>query len=352
VAGLTYLSNDAAISRSLPFPELGLYRGNLTNRLSETTAFGEVSFRATPSLLIAVGGRLSNVSISGAREDQLLFFEEPFRVAVLAERNETIASPSASAVYTIAPNWKAYARFQRGYRPGGLGLETENVVRFENDQLDLFEAGIKFGRGRSSLVSGQIAVSYSRWRDIQADLADGAGFPITENIGNGFIKTFQVNVAVTPSERLKLDASLLLNWSRLDEPAAVLFTPRLALNEEILRGRASLPNVADVSARLGFSYIGELGTGWTWDLNGSLRYTGRSRLGIGPRFDKEQGGFVQSNLFLRFRKDNSSIFLSASNLANDRTSRFGVGNPFEPDVSGQYVPQRPRSLTIGFETAF
>src|SRR3546814_5275845 len=61
----------------------------------------------------------------------------------------------------------------------------------------------------------------------------------------------------------------------------------------------SLPNIAGVSARLGFDYGAEIGGGMLLRLRGYGRYIGKSRLGIGPRLDQPQGDLLDTGLELR-----------------------------------------------------
>jgi outer membrane receptor protein involved in Fe transport len=354
LTGLSFVSATSRSERQLDLPDTGQYHATAGNRLREWTLFGELSYDLTRQLQVTLGGRVSSINLLRERDDQIQlpanFWPGSAMADEIAPRDERFAAPSAALLYRISPRATAFVRYQEGYRPGGLALEGGAVFAFSNDSIRTVETGLRIGRTNADLVSGQLAFAASDWDNIQADIADGIGLPVTVNIGNGQILTASAQLAIAPSPRFSLEAALLFNHSRLEAPSLrVLAADSRA---ELAEGRSTLPNVADVNARLTMRYGGDISANWSWDVNASLRYTGRSRLGLGNRFDRDQGGFFQSNLVLRFNTADLSLFASLANLANDRTSRFAVGNPFSPDIGTQYVPQRPRSVTFGVDYSF
>ena len=354
LVGLSFVSATSRSERHLDLPDGGEYRASAENQLREWTLFGEVSYDLTANLQVTAGGRVSSIRLLRERDDLIeanhTFWPGSEQFDLPEPRDERFAAPSAALLYRISPSATAFVRYQEGYRPGGLALEGGAIFAFTNDSIRTFEAGLRLGRPHSDLISGQIAVAASDWNNIQADIADGIGLPVTVNIGNGKIYTASAQFAIAPIPRFSLEAALLFNHSRLEMPSQRVLAADS--RTELAAGRSTLPNVADVNARLMMRYGGELSETWSWDINASLRYSGRSRLGLGDRFDRSQGGFFQSNLVMRVSAQDLSFFLSLANLANDRTSRFAVGNPFSPDISTQYVPQRPRSVTVGVDYSF
>jgi outer membrane receptor protein involved in Fe transport len=354
LAGLAFVSATSRSERQLDLPDNGQYHATAGNRMREWTLFGELSYDLTSRLQLTAGGRVSSIRLIRQRDDLIQepanFWPGSAETGEVEPRDERFVAPSAALLYRISPRATAFVRYQEGYRPGGLALEGGSIFAFGSDSIGTIEAGLRIGRAGSDLVSGQVAVAASGWDNIQADIADGIGLPVTVNIGNGRIVTASAQLAMTPSPRFSLEAALLFNHSRLEMPSLRVLAADT--RTELAEGQSTLPNVADVNARLTMRYGGEISADWAWDLNASLRYTGRSRLGLGDRFDRMQGGYFQSNLVLRFSTHDLALFASLANLANDRTSRFAVGNPFAPDIASQYVPQRPRSVTFGIDYSF
>src|SRR3546814_4521376 len=125
------------------------------------------------------------------RTDTLFPYTTLFRSnrATTASRNETDLLPSLSLLATPLDNVRVYARYQEGFRPGGLAVDGNFVRRFLNDKVRTWEAGMRFGDKGRSLLDASLSISHSRWRNIQADFIDSTGFPTTANIGNGRIRS-------------------------------------------------------------------------------------------------------------------------------------------------------------------
>src|SRR3546814_16312640 len=78
-----------------------------------------------------------------------------------------------------------YARYEEGYRPGGLSIDSDFIQRFEGDRIGTAEIGLRWGGATDGNVEIGASLAATRWTDIQADLLDGVGFPTTPNIGDG-----------------------------------------------------------------------------------------------------------------------------------------------------------------------
>src|SRR3546814_17034098 len=134
--------------------------------------------------LIAAGGlRLSHARLGGEAEGVSFALAEANR-ATTASRNETDLLPSLSLLATPLDNVRVYARYQEGFRPGGLAVDGNFVRRFLNDKVRTWEAGMRFGDRGRSLLDASLSISHSRWRNIQADFIDISGFPNTANHGH------------------------------------------------------------------------------------------------------------------------------------------------------------------------
>ncbi len=237
-----------------------------------------------------------------------------------------------------------FARYQEGFRPGGIAVRQYFIQRFDGDRVSTAEAGVRYG---SSAFDSAVTVSWTNWRNIQADLIDGFGFPTTANIGNGRVVSVGWTARWRPLAGLELDAALYLNDSRIIEPQE--FALSLA-SGSIDLGR--LPNVADTTGRLGITYTAEIASGTRLDVNGYARYIGRSTLGIGSILGRVQGNNLDTGLEVRVGGARRGLSLSVTNLFDSVGNRFALGSPFLIRDQNQITPLQPRTLRLGFDLAF
>lgn len=365
ILGASYLESTSDISRSLTsygpapvitqvIPGVPLYgRGmpatttGVRNRIREATLFGEVSFEPLPALVATLGGRVTNSRLSGRAIDPIPLLS-PTMIALAeadADRNETIFLPSFSLLSDAVPGVTLYARFQQGFRPGGLAVDDQHVARFSNDRASTVEFGFRKGLPGRDAVALSANFAWTDWNDIQADVIDRIGIPTTANIGDGRIYTLEGRVVVRPLPTLTLDGSIIYNDSRLSRPTAYVRMLSYA-------GRSlTLPNVANLGGRLGIDYRTPLSDHVSLHLSGSARYVGKSRLGVGPILGRTQGDYVDTALTASLSRGPIQLSFSLTNLLDSSGNRFSLGTPF--DLRGDYTtPLRPRTLRIGFDYAF
>ncbi|GGB74028.1 TonB-dependent receptor [Blastomonas aquatica] len=357
LAGTSVLNNRYRIRRARGSVERSSAITGIENEVDEATAFAEVAIPATDRLFLDVGGRVSHVRLSGEALDT------PFAaIAVLARssarRQQTAFLPSAGLRYRFSGALSGHARYQEGFRPGGIGVRNGMVRRYLPDNVSAVEAGLAF---TGSTLSGDVTMAYTRWRNIQADLIDSDGLPATENIGNGRIVTIDATLAWQPVPAVSLEASAVWADSRLVNPAAGIFV--LPANRAgfdfasipagaVVAESNDLPNVARLSGRMSASYRTTLGAAGDLTLAGSLRYTGRSRLGIGPVLGVEQGDVLDTSLSASITRGARTIWLQATNLLDSRGNRFALGSPFTLPLGDQITPLRPRTIKIGADFSF
>nr|WP_087574034.1 TonB-dependent receptor [Sphingomonas sp. CDS-1] len=365
ILGASYLESTSDIQRSLTsfgtapmqpqvIPGVPMYgRGmpatstGVRNRIREATLFGEASFEPVPGLIATIGGRLTNSRLSGEALDPIavLSMAAIARAEAQANRNETIFLPSFSLLTDSLPGMTLYARFQQGFRPGGLAVDDQHIQRFRNDRASTLEFGFRKGVPGVDAVALTGNVAHTKWKDIQADVTDRIGIPTTANIGDGRIYTVEGRIAVRLMPRLTLDGSIIYNDSRLSRPAQ--FVRLLSYEGQSL----TLPNVANLGGRIGVDYLAPVGKDMQFHLSGSARYVGKSRLGVGPILGREQGDYVDTALSAALTHGTVQWSLSVSNLLDSSGNRFSLGTPF--DLRGDYVtPLRPRTVRLGLDFAF
>ncbi len=346
VVGASFTHNRTRLSRSLgpvdaPAPVTGV-----TNRIDEATLYGEGSLQLLRGLTVTAGARVTRASLAGTGEDVAparLVTVALARARLTADRHETSLLPSASVIAAVLPKLSLYGRYQQGFRPGGLAIESDFVRRFDNDRVRTLESGVRYGLAGVDTAYLTASVSHTLWQDIQADFIDATGLPSTANIGDGRIWTFSATGGWKPVAGLTLDAGFTYNDSRVTEPSAALYVALLRMSQ--------VPNIARYAARLGADYRHAVGPDLELRLYGWARYVGRSRLGVGPVLGEEQGDYLDTALTARIGRPSLGLTLGMTNLTDGVGNRFALGTPFQVG-SGQITPQRPRTIRIGLDAAF
>ncbi|RYD82766.1 MAG: TonB-dependent receptor, partial [Sphingomonadales bacterium] len=174
VLGASYTRNRTDLERSLgpvgtPAPVTGV-----ANKVRELTIYGEASVEPLRGLTITGGARYTRSRLGGGADDEdpLPAFAPAFdiaaRAAIVAARTEKRLLPSASISASLLPGLTVYARYQQGFRPGGLAIESGYVRRFRNDRVQTMETGLRYGvRGRDPFDLS-LSLSYTDWDEIQA----------------------------------------------------------------------------------------------------------------------------------------------------------------------------------------
>jgi len=253
-----------------------------------------------------------------------------------------------------------FARYQEGFRPGGLAIESDIVRRFRNDRVRTMETGLRLGERARDRLDAALSLAYARWDNIQADYVDSAGLPSTNNIGDGRIYSVSASIGWRPLTGLALDAAATYNDSRVTRPSEafrqslVNFVSRTDpvagadLADEPL-GR--IPNVARFTARFGADYRTLLRDDIELRAAGWLRYTGKSRLGVGPVLGEQQGNYIDTAATIRVGRPDFGVTIGVTNLFDAVGNRFALGTPF--GINGnQITPLRPRTVRIGIDRAF
>ena len=162
-----------------------------------------------------------------------------------------------------------FARYQEGFRPGGLSVSDTSVQRFKGDSLATAEIGVRIGDA-SLRFQMSAAGSYARWRSIQADLVEADGLPMTTNIGNGRVVGLEAQAKWRPIDPVILSGGLFVNDSTLDDPAPGF------LGEK----DASLPNLDDIGLQMRADGAVPIDDRNAVSLYAALRYYGGSKLGV------------------------------------------------------------------------
>lgn len=364
--GTSFISHRSELQRALGDPQAPEPITGVTNTVNEITAFGEGTFRLMEGVTATVGGRITHSRLSGMALDSpvpLFTLLDGLR----ARRTETVFLPSLGVAAQARENLLFYARYQEGFRPGGLSVVSPYIARveaatgtivtsvpgdaavrliaigrFENDSVATLEAGVRYGRPRSGSFDLAAAIAYTRWTDIQADVIDLFGFQSTQNIGDGRVYTLDLRAGWRPLSGLNIEAAAVLNDSVVTNPAPSI----------IIGARSALPNVAKFNGYFGADYRTDLADNLALQFWGSARYAGTSRLGIGPILGERQGDWVDLSAGARLEYERHAFTLGITNLLDTVGNRFAMGSPFTLPLQRQITPLRPRTVRVGWELHF
>ncbi|OJY68022.1 MAG: TonB-dependent receptor [Sphingobium sp. 66-54] len=366
VIGFSAIDNRTEQRRAF---EGGLRRARatgVTNRVTEFTGYGKISIEPLPGVLLSGGGRVTHSRLGGSGVDVQPNFVLA-GAAITAERTETELLPSAELLIHAASGLSFYARYEEGFRPGGLAIEADFVRRFRNDHVQSWEGGARWGSPRDGIVAS-LALAHVYWRDIQADFIDGNGLPSTANIGNGRITSVTASLSLRPTQTLSVALSAVYNHSRVVAltPEVARLAASSAINLPLTEFRPNLPpmgalgqfgpaaemgripNVADYAAQGSIDYRMPIGRD-DLRLGAWFKYVGPSRLGVGPRLGDEQGNYLDTGVAARLGDARRGLTLSLTNLFDAKGNRFALGTPFDMAQGAFITPQRPRTLRVAFD---
>jgi outer membrane receptor protein involved in Fe transport len=359
--GLSLLHNRTRVKREMDRSLFVTALTGVENRVQEATLYGEGTFEPLPRLTLTFGGRLTHSRLSGRSEDVIEDVAFSLDPAARAVRKETRLLPSAALAYRPNDQLTLFARFQQGFRPGGIGTRRDFIQRFKGDRVSTAEAGLRYGSRDLDLT---LNAAWTGWSNIQADLIDGFGFPTTANVGDGRVLSLGFTSRWRPLQGLELDASLYLNDTKVTERFSLLPLTFLAENAGVDVGFVEspadtdlaefkrLPNIADVTGRVGFTYVAALNDRLDVEATGFARYVGKSTLGVGPILGQLQGDYLDTGVEFRVGNRSRGLSLAVTNLLDSRGNRFALGSPFLVRDRNQITPLQPRTVRLGFDMAF
>jgi iron complex outermembrane receptor protein len=111
--------------------------------------------------------------------------------------------PSDSTLY--------YASFTQGFKSGGFNFRyvvpRSEALAFDPETVDSYEAGFKW-QGLDNRVRVNSSVFFMDYQDIQVQVFEVGGGPLTQNAGTAEIRGAELEVAAVPTPRLQLSLGL------------------------------------------------------------------------------------------------------------------------------------------------
>lgn len=338
VAGLSLLRSIDRIERIIGPQDAPAPLAILRDERIEYAVFGETTQPIAAGWSATVGARLERSKSTG----ELIGGTAPdFEPKAIKNR----FLPTAALSWKPRGDVIAFLRYQSGFRSGGIAIDPNQLnsaTRFDSDELDTVELGLRFGgtEGSSSRrLSGGITASYSNWRAIQADLISIDGLPYTANIGRGRIYGLEANILWRPVDSLSLDGAVFVTDSALTDPS-------LGLEDA---DSNALPNVAKAGGRASFAWMRRLTEKLDLKVDGTIRYVGGSNLSTIPPLVLEHGETVQADLSAGINAGAWRVTLDVTNLLDTVGNTFSYGNPFSVGLGKQITPLRPRTIRFGIK---
>lgn len=336
--GVAVLHNRDIQARALGPPDQPFDIIGVTNRTDSISAFGEATWPTTNRLSITLGARATAARTDGEPSSR------PRNDSFIRGRATRRIDPTLALSWLIAKRTAVFARFQTGYRTGGLAVASGvgRVLDFRSDSIMVGEVGLRKQRSGEIGLDLSTAVSYARWRDIQADLYNRRGQPYTANIGNAEIAGLEAIGDWVPVRGLHASFAFLYSYNIVDGPIA----------QSSVRVNRRLPETPAFSGNAGLTYRWTHGDTSQFSLGVFGRYVGRSVLGTGDFLDVSQGKYAVLDAQLGWHWRRLDFSLSGDNLANASANRFALGNPTILATRQQTTPLRPRNLRFGVTVGF
>ena len=333
VAGVAFLYDRDAQARSFGVPGDPVDIIGVTNITKSLSAFAEATLPLSHRFSVTLGGRATTARTDGEpsvtpRADDFVHGRSTLRF-----------DPTAAISWLLAPRLAAYARFQSGYRTGGIAVArgVGRVADFLPDSIKVGEVGLRLERSGPLGLEMTLGASYAHWTNIQADLFNRRGQPYTDNIGNADIFGVEGTGDWSPILGLHASFAFLFTSNRVDGP--------LAQSSTLANRR--LPETPPFAGNVGLSYRWSHGGASSYSVGASLRYVGRSVLGTGDFLDITQGRYTVIDTRAGWKRGNLDLSLAVDNLANRKDNLFALGNPLILAIRDQTTPLHPRNIRLG-----
>ncbi|MBN8808935.1 MAG: TonB-dependent receptor [Sphingomonas sp.] len=337
VLGFTLASARDILNRSVGMPGAEAEIIGVTNVTKAASVFGEGTIAILPNFSITVGARATTARVDGQPSSR------PRSNDYVAGRSTRRVDPTVGLSWRIARRFAAFARFQTGYRTGGLAVATGvgRVADYQADNIAVGEIGVRRLRDGPTGIALSGSVSIAKWNNIQADLISRRGAPYTANIGDATIQTVEGNVDWVPLAGLHAGAAFLYTHNQVSGPIA----------DQSRRDNRRLAETPPFAAHAELGYEWRAGA-VTPRLAGSVGYVGRSVLGTGDLFDISQGNYATVGLSGGAKWRNLDLSVTVDNLTDVRANRFAYGNPFLFAFRGLVTPPRPLNVRFGIAASW
>ena len=220
-----------------------------------------------------------------------------------------------------------YFTYADGYKSGGFNFRyvvpRADPLAFDPETLESYEAGVKW-QGLDDRLRINAAGFVSEYGNVQIQLFETGGGPLTQNAGVADIIGVEVEVTAVPHERLLLNAGFGYIDAEYDELNLPTTNVAQAISLE-----TKLPNTPETTVNISADYTHPLAWG-SLVVRGDYRYTDDLYNDAQNSPFLYQDGYHTFNASLTFSSGNWDISVFGTNLTDKRfitsgDSNFGLG---------------------------
>ncbi len=176
----------------------------------------------------------------------------------------------AGVEYQFNDDTLFYFSYADGFKSGGFNtryvVPRTEPLAFDPETLESFEAGVKW-QGWDDRLRINAAGFVSKYSDVQIQLFETGGGPLTQNAGVADISGVELELALVPVENLLLNAGLGYINAKYDE----LNLPTTIVAQGITLD-TKLPNTPEMTLNISAEYVWPVSWG-ALALRGDYRYT-------------------------------------------------------------------------------
>ena len=233
----------------------------------------------------------------------------------------------AGIEYQFNDNTLLYFTYADGYKSGGFNFRyvvpRADPLAFDPETLESYEAGVKW-QGLDDRLRINAAGFVSEYGDVQIQLFETGGGPLTQNAGVADIIGVEVEVTAVPHERLLLNAGFGYIDAEYDELNLPTTNVAQAINLD-----TKLPNTPEMTVNISAEYTHPLAWG-SLVVRGDYRYTDDLYNDAQNSPFLYQDGYHTFNASLTFSSGNWDFSVFGTNLTDKRfitsgDSNFGLG---------------------------
>ena len=359
VLGAYYFDEDGTddvfvpIYGALPTPvgliSLPLYINNYVTVDNDSKAvFGQGTFDVTEQIALTFGMRYTEDKKGFGYRQYISPDPFPGNIAVLALLGPPVRAPGpadqlvlwdevsekfdelnfrAGLEYQLNDDTLLYFTYADGYKSGGFNyryvVARPSPLPFDPETLESYEVGVKW-QGLDDRLRINAAGFVSEYRDVQIQLFETGGGPLTQNAGVADIIGVELELTAVPHERLLFNAGFGYIDAQYDELNLPTTNVAQAVNLD-----TKLPNTPETTVNVSAEYSHPLPWG-SLIARGDYRYTDDLYNDAQNSPFLYQDGYHTVNASLTYSAGNWEFSVFGTNLTDKRVitsgdSNFGLG---------------------------
>ncbi len=355
---------------------LGFYN-KLDEKITETAAFGEVSYRLTSAWQVTVGARWfkfeddASKSFATPLYDTVFLGGDPNGLDLRTQSNDIDDDDviyKFNTSYDFSDDIMGYLTVSQGYRLGGINsippcpeplpsgpqecvLPNEELIK--PDTTTNYELGVHSQFGDSLILNGSLF--YIDWDDVRvSDVSENGGLPIVSNGGSAESTGVEISTHWFITPNFSVTGAYSYTKAELTEDAPGL------VNGEDAQSGDRLPGTPENQAFLGANYVLPMNDGSHVDFDWSMTAQSNVITKVGKHDSGESlSGFSLHNVSATWFKDGWTLALYADNVL-DKYAETGLrGDVSDVRAQGDFDLRyyyhnvvRPRQVGLRFTYSF